>query len=740
MAKARLNLLRNPDFSAGKVQPSAWKWTVRSGAPTWEFAAGRDPASDRTMRIRADDAGASGALVQTVRVKGCRHYRVEATLAADCVRTDPIGGVALDLVVLDGDEVVATSPGCGCAARQRAWNVWRRYYRTPAAATHLQVRVALRGAVGDAKVESVRVVPIEAPEALSHPLAVPPPPVGCRPPNRVRSVCICDDSAAAAQLARIIGLRLGSDAVTLEPSGAPDDKDARADAVILPASAPVPAGLTLKRLHKLAADTVVIIGLEAFANLVNAKHADLALKTRVLKQTVQPPHARIAFADFLTHGFALGDIFPYWWDHKLAGVYAQRHLRNTPAFRKFCKKKGYETILTNEGATDAMSGHPLCLYRGGERGGVVVIDTEPVVAHPTSEDESCLAVHLLLNMLGAPQHALGQFVVPPGKLKDLTTELDEFGTRFPAIQVHPMSDGEQATESRWVEVNATGDGHFGLPVVASPAILIRTGGAAWDWDGVYGTLLWIKSLLRPAPYSSRCVQTLLGSRRIAWTPLMRPDRWGRLDAGHAEPDGTVADFDPGSVAAVIDIASTSVTQTRVVVPEPGGPYAKYEQALAALAAALLDGRHLYYAAGDGVAHAELNGCGFLPEPAGCAVVADAASFATDLHRAAQQAGAECLRLELPAEPHAGCAHSIRRTDRVALLLEWLVGLQIGLLAVNRDAEPVTLDVPLSTPQGGRLSVIGLDGNVDRADAIAPADSAKLHLMLEPGATAIVERN
>ena len=50
-----------------------------------------------------------------------------------------------------------------------------------------------------------------------------------------------------------------------------------------------------------------------------------------------------------------------------------------------------------------------------------------------------------------------------------------------------------------------------------------------------------------------------------------------------------------------------------------------------------------------------------------------------------------IRLEIPSSDADYTAHSIQRTDLVATLLEQTIGLQFGLLAVNRSATPVTFN-------------------------------------------------
>ena len=731
---AKSNLIGNHDFAAGKDRPTGWTWQSLAGRPSWRFGPGRDGSVSRSVVIHADDAKSVGAFERTVRVKGSTHYRVEAMIRVACTRHESTGGLALDLVAREGDRVLDDSPGCGCAADKRGWTLWRRYYQTPENAKQLDVRVTLRGVEGQATIDSVRVVQIEEPEVCSHPLAVPPPPHGYPAPRRSESVIVFGDTPAATKLAELIGLRLGADRVHVRPPKDALTNTPPADAMIFPSTDRPPGRLTLGRLHRLAENATVVIGLEAFAALAD-KTSEKRIKTRRIEQDVEPPHARVGFGNFITRGFALNDVFPYWWNAARTGVYVQRVLHNTPALRKFTGKAGYETILFNEGETDASSGHPLCLFKPTEQGGVLVLDTDPIVTQTTSEDESTLPLHLLFNGLGMPQSTLGQFIVPNFDVDALAEELDDMGRRFPAVRVHRVATDDPR---RWIEIGGMPEG-FGLPMALPPVILIRTGARTESWDGVYGALLWIKNLFRPPPFTVPYTPALLAKRRIAWTPVGDPDHWGKFSASNGSDSEMMADFDPGSVAAVIDVVSTDTGSVRLVVPELGGPYRKYACSLGPLAEAMLDGRHLFYAAGQAETTTELNGTGFLLDYTGSVVTAEPGAFETELYRAALTAGAECLRLELPGDPCAGPTHSIRRTDRAALLIEWIVGLQIGMIVVNRDAEPMDLRVPVHMPTGARVHILNGDTTAEPPRTCPPADVGTVTATLAPGAALVLER-
>ena len=71
---------------------------------------------------------------------------------------------------------------------------------------------------------------------------------------------------------------------------------------------------------------------------------------------------------------------------------------------------------------------------------------------------------------------------------------------------------------------------------------------------------------------------------------------------------------------------------------------------------------------------------------------DENAFQTEFHRRMADMGVDLTRLEVPASSVDMTAASIWRTDLVATLLETLVGLYYGLIAVNRTARPMPLDL------------------------------------------------
>ena len=79
-----------------------------------------------------------------------------------------------------------------------------------------------------------------------------------------------------------------------------------------------------------------------------------------------------------------------------------------------------------------------------------------------------------------------------------------------------------------------------------------------------------------------------------------------------------------------------------------------------------------------------------------------AAFEDDAYRSVIGGGGQVLRLEVPGYDADFSAYSIPRTDVAATLLEQVIGLQYGLIAVNRSHVPVQFDACPPTEPGEAL--------------------------------------
>ena len=133
-----------------------------------------------------------------------------------------------------------------------------------------------------------------------------------------------------------------------------------------------------------------------------------------------------------------------------------------------------------------------------------------------------------------------------------------------------------------------------------PLILIHTGLTGSDYDGVYGTLLYLKNLVRSGRFACPYALELIQRYRLAWVPLGASwhQAWGWSNLDDPEPLELPLSFDPSELAAVIEITSTQCRLVRLLVSE-----AKMHQRIADLlppaSHPLLGGRFFYRAVPDG---------------------------------------------------------------------------------------------------------------------------------------------
>ena len=125
--------------------------------------------------------------------------------------------------------------------------------------------------------------------------------------------------------------------------------------------------------------------------------------------------ATVHESNFITRGFALRDCFPFAWRGLYGAdprVFVHNQIRPTRAFAAFCRRHGFSVLLRSETDSDASSDRPLSLFAGTPKGGLLVLDLEPVDAPPSTQSEPNIVLHLLLNALGADSVTLGQYTVP----------------------------------------------------------------------------------------------------------------------------------------------------------------------------------------------------------------------------------------------------------------------------------------------------------------------------------------
>ena len=705
-----LNLIKNPRLAEGLRAPRGWRWRGDGQAAGWAREAPPE-GQPAVMTVRCQGPGASAGWARRVRCKPQEHYRVEVVVSCRCGSARDAAGFMLSLQPVQDGVACARRAELVAPPRLDEPTVLRAYYHAPPEVNSVELQVGLVRAEGFARIHEVTMFSILEPEAKSHVHAAVPPPYAYPAPRAVRKVCVWTPQGpargqeAGRPIVDLLRKRFGPRAVwTLTSqespaSGPPADAmpadampaDAMsADAILIPGDAPPPALAKLPALYALAAERLVVLSLPAFARI-----AGPACEIRTVHQGDDPIHAKVRCANFITRGFAIADVFPYAWRDRDRRTIVQRHFRRTIALREFCRKHGFETILDSVCNTDAASDRPVCLYKQMDRGGIVVLDVEPAEAVATNFDEPNLACYLLLNVLGVEQAAQGQYVAPARHEKELRDEVAELGQRYPRLVVRGCDHPDKPRRDQFIEVGGEADESLGPPVVPRPLILIRTGLRGDDVDGVYGTMLWLRNLVRPEPHACPYAPELISRFRLAWIPLCAEWHCGH---GWRRPDDTAvlemaAEFEPRALAAVIDVSSTPTRRVRVIVAG-GQQLDRYAEMLPDLFHRFVNDRFFYRSVEPGRSIHERAEMRWRPEQLPVEVKADEAGlFDSDFHRQARNAGAGLIRLEFPGPAADLSTGSIWRTDLVATVLEQVIGLQYGWIAMNRRGRPVRVSPP-----------------------------------------------
>jgi hypothetical protein len=685
--RPKINKVVNPDFSQGKKAPRGWVWTAKPAGARWLRHA--TDCADQTPGITIESNRARGSAYwsQAVACKPEQFYRVEATVTCDLAASGDADGIVLRVEPWADGRLCGesrTTPGLHHADEPIAV---RTYFQAPAGVRRLRVGVGVVDATGTARVEHVRFIPILEPDEMSHVLAVPPPLSAYPRRKPAQTVCVCSDQAADRPLTRLLAGFFGESMVLAIPSVECNVGSAGADAVFLPDPLPPPSIRTLERLIHLASDRLVVVSLPAFAKLTRG-----IASVRRVEQLDDPIHAKVTFANYATPGFALNDTFAYAWAGRAIGSFVQNHFRRTEALRNFCRKHGFETMLVSMCERDVTSDRPVCLYKPTGAGGLLVLDVEPVEATPSTYGEPNLAMHLLLSILGSVQVGLGQYTVPVREEASFRDSIREMGSRFEQFAVHDADVPVEQVHEQLVTIGRE-DESYGLPLQPKPVLLVRSGVCTGDMESVYGAFAWFKQLVRPPPYACPYADPLASRFRLAWVPCVAPwiagDGWRRSAAPSAVP--MELESDGAAVAALIDIVSCPVNSVRVVFCRDDDAFQHCAAWLPRLATTFPAGRYFAYTVADGEPFTDRRRYAWRGVEHGVQVVVDPNAFGEPIHRDAMAAGGQVIRLELPGCDADFVSHSIQRTDLAATVLEQVIGLQYGMIAVNRSAAPVHFD-------------------------------------------------
>jgi len=679
--KSKINKLANPAFSLGKKTPRNWVWTDEANVARWH----RDPSEGVT--VVSNRANGSAYWSQTVVCEPGKYYRVEAAATCELAGSSGAGGLVLQVEALANGRtcgVPLVTPGLHHADEPIAI---RTYFKVPQGVRRVRVSAGVVDAVGIARIEQVRCIPILEPDESSHVLAVPPPASAYVRPKYTQTVCVCSDQGSDRPLTRLLATLFGESKVSVISRSEFLSGPVESDAVFFPGPLPPPSIRSPEQLADLASDRIVIVSLPAFAKLTRG-----VASLRRVEQWDDPIHAKVTFANYATPGFALNDTFAFAWPGRSVGSFVQNQFRRTEAFRKFCEKHGIQTLLASMCEREVTSDRPICLHKPTAGGGLFVLDIEPLEAPASTFGEPNLGVHLLLSILGLTQVGLGQYSVPVRDEAQLRDAIRETGLRCEQFVVHDADVPVEEVEQQLVTIGGE-DRTYGLPLQPKPVILVRSGLISGDVESVYGAYAWFKHLVRPPPFACPYGPALASRFRLAWVPCLARwdarDGWGRT----AQPPAASMELeiDDAPIAALIDVVSGPANRVRVVFSRDDDAFRNYAAWLPELAAAFPAGSCFALTPADGEPFDDRRRFAWRPVRHEVQVAVAAGAFTDPIHGDALAAGGKVIRIEVPGCDADFVAHSIHRTALVAALLEQVVGLQFGIIAVNRSTTPVHFD-------------------------------------------------
>lgn len=682
-----VNAIRNPDYRNGKAGPTGWTWHATNRGARWQRVSSDEAARDVVMRVTSNRRQGTAVWTQTVSCKPNTYYRVEATVACELQADGDTAGFVLSVEPMDGDRPAGPRLEAPTLHRTDEPVIVRALYMAPKDVRRLKLSAGLADAEGTADIHEVRLIRIIEPDQQSHPMALPSPRHAMAAPRVCRRVCVCADGATERTVTTRLATYFGDNNVaTLSPkeltTAGPD-----ADALLLP-DPNLPRSITsLSKLARLAEDRVVIVSTPAFSKL-----SPSALTLRRIEQDDDPIHAKVMFADTPTHGFALQDVFGYAWDGKRPHSYVQNQFRDNATFKTFCKRHGFEILLSSMCDKDATSDRPISLFKRTERGMLLVLDIEPVEAAPSTRGETNLAMHLLLSIFGHTQVEPGQYTVPHESETAFRVSMRDTSERFADFVVHDADVPSDEVTEQLVTIGRD-DQSFGLPLRPKPVILVRSGLTGGDVESVYGAMYWFKQLIRMPPYRCPYGDELASKFRLAWIPCPAPwefrDGWRR---SNRRPTSDIAiSFEDASIASMIDVVTRPINRVRVVMPGDDKRYHRGQEWLPSLWSTF--GPHQYFAfdVPAGETFDDRTRYDWRLDPHEIEVSLDPGSFSERAHTDVIKSGGLVYRIEAPSSDADLIARSIHRTGLIATLLEQVIGLQYGLIAVNRGPAPAQLD-------------------------------------------------
>ncbi len=751
------NLVRNADFAQGHNAPAHWRWErlAGRGEPPVQRGDGNGCSAGLTLRL---PAAAAGQWVQTIRCRGETLYRVEVHASYAAPGASHGDGLAVRIRALRKGEVIAGSEVACAPWRSTTPRVWRTVYRTPHGATKLELAVRASGRRGEARILRVRAIPMDFLFVEGHPLACPPPPHACPRPIAASAATIVRAGEHDEPLRALLGAMLGPRRVRVVSPREIARGPRSGEALFMASAQALPRGTTWATLCRSAERSIIVLSLDAFAALVNRRRPG-TVSLREWRQTDDTIAAKVHHAGFVTNGFALEDTFHFHLLDEETGAFSQRQLARTAGLRQFLSAESIQVTLVSETNTDSTSDRPLALFKPIGQGGIFVIDAAPILADPTSEAESTAAAVLLGNLLGLDVAGFGQYADPQLGAPAWHRHLSAAANQFSGIAtdwVDPSGTHRPFAFAGATPLVEAGPRDALLDRSHLPLVVLRSGLDCTGRFGLAGAWTWLKNLVRMEPHACRYAPRLLALCR----PILIPH-------GSVFPVDALTGLLAGTSASlVIDIHPSPRNALRLRLPDGAdsrGNGARrngcgangYNELGAGRGRTGIDddwlGRLGLLAEVDRQLRLDV-GFGRLPAASAEMADLDAWDWRYDeaplvMERALASGpaggvslpivgtGAVHVRLEVPCAGEPAAGTSIVDTHRLATLLELIVGLRFGLIAVNRRCRPRQLTLT-AVPPLREAELIAADGRSRAMDGTQLGRELRAGLVLEPGMTLV----
>ena len=735
------NLLVNPCFEVGDESLSGWEWVVHSGRPEWCFDRDERHSGTRSVRIYQDGRSWWGELRQSVPCAGGARYRMMGFIKVAIEGNGQNSGATIYVRALAGGEQVGDLWHRPFFLGREGWRLWSAEYVTPRDADELVFSFDMRHSCGLAWFDDMELC--EVPEPLAASVSLASGPAHASPPPRVCATASVSDDELGRRLAEaILSPLLGAGNVSVGPGGR--------DAAVYCGEPPA-----FENLVNMSRDRMLIVTPEAIVRSLG--FGELAVETH--ESNVVDPCMRVEAESFLTRGFRVGDVVPWWSDPGSTGSRRQQQFRD---HRNRVAELGFETVAVSACGEPGADGRPVLLWRqGGSGGGIAVMELDWARTRPTQHGEANLQCLVLGNALGRPQTTVGTYVAGGFDYERYCDELCGVADSHEGLELR-----EEGSSARGLPIHSISLGPEG-----APAFYVDCGIHADEWAPCFGSVLYAARLADELVAGMPWAKALLSELRLVVVPIVSPDGWDRnvrylrrgedrVDlnrnfpvawegftggfkgpAPFSEPETKAirAIFEREKVVAAVNWHETTANTNWVGPVGYEGRYAKYAATVPGFFRQLIDGQHFAYAASTWTQIAD--------ERNFCWHTMDSYPYMRDYSKGnspyecpwADSLGADGLTIEQYGNSDLTPSTSPQRTEITGRIIEMLFGLQIGLIARNWSAAPVEISIPVLCPDAAfEVAVYAADGEeLNRASPQGSGGQGLVRTQLEAGSVAVV---